>query len=108
MKSRHIGGSLLASSEPGIFEPMPAPFGTLQVIEVQEADTHALILLRENSVTLLATHPNGYSCHELAKRILAGNTDRAHKQADYITQCGGTCASPDLIDWCTTAKAGEC
>lgn len=82
---RHVGGSLLASNEPRILEPIPYKDGTLQVRVLVDDDTHGLYLGDE----LLAMHPNGYSCHVLAERMVKGDNISIHAQADYIVACGG-------------------
>lgn len=88
--TRHIGGSLLSSSEPRILQPQTGAHGTLQVKALPELDTHGLFF----NDSLLAMHPNGYSCHVLAQRILGAWSDqlsvaRAMEQFDYILACGG-------------------
>ena len=47
-------------------------------------DTHGLFA--ENG-DLIASHPNGFSCHALAIRIR--DNSEALAQADYIVRCGG-------------------
>lgn len=51
----------------------------------EELDTHVLYRGDQR----IAGHHNGFSCHELAKRILAGDPARAVAQFDYIKACGG-------------------
>lgn len=94
---RHVGGSLLPSSEPRILQPIACSWGTLQVRPLPDLDTHALFLTVGEGATLLATHSNGYSCHKLAEHIAAGDEQRARKQALYITECGGTARHLDHI-----------
>jgi hypothetical protein len=86
----NIGGSILPSSSPQILEPMPHKRGTLQVIALPEADTHALTLKTALGVSIIATHSNGYSCHNLGERMIAGDPVRVQEQAEYIQACGGT------------------
>jgi hypothetical protein len=74
--------SLLPNSNSAILMPMA---GGLQVRWHEELDSHVLYH-GENRV---AAHHNGFSCHELAKRMLAGDTERTLAQFDYITACGG-------------------
>lgn len=88
--TRHVGGSILPSSDPGILRPLASKFGVLQVQVMAEEDTHGLFL----DGVLLAEHPNGYSCRELARRF-AGAGD-AQDQADYIVRCGGRVAAAGL------------
>lgn len=94
---RHIGGSILPSSDPFILSPMVLPFGTLQVRPIVELDTHGLFHAHDRGETLLATHPNGYSCRALAERMAAGDEKRVRDQAEYIQACGGTTRHHDHI-----------
>lgn len=91
MNKRNIGGSILPSSNPQILEPIPFLGGSLQVRALPEADTHALYFTDGEAERELCRHPNGYSCHELAKRIFGGDSERIRDQARYIVACGGTC-----------------
>lgn len=75
---------------------MPFKGGMLQVEAFQAADTHRLLFIREGQRESLARHPNGYSCHALAKRLLSGDADSVRAQADYIIRCGGA-SRPDLV-----------
>lgn len=52
---------------------------------IEEEDTHGLFAVSTGD--LLAKHPNGFSCHCLAERLMSGN--RPAEQADYIVACGG-------------------
>jgi hypothetical protein len=90
---RHIGGSLLPSNEVRILRPVETSFGTLQVRVIAELDTHGLFC----GESLLASHPNGYSCHALLEYMVAGNTDRARDQVKHILDCGGTARHTDHI-----------
>jgi hypothetical protein len=90
---KNIGGSLFASSRPETLTPMASPFGTLQVKPRPEIDTHSLYL----NDTVIASHPNGYSCHALAERMLKGDWKKVMEQADYIIRCGGT-AEKEIIE----------
>ena len=94
---RHIGGSILPSSAPHILQPMVHPFGTLQVRALPDLDKHALFHLHDRGESIIAMHPNGYSCHELALRIISGDEQRIRAQADYIQQCGGMTRHHDHI-----------
>lgn len=87
---RHIGGSLLPSNEPRILVERHTPFGTLQVRVIAELDTHGLFHKHAGGESLLATHPNGYSCHELLERMVTLNPVRVREQVRYILDCGGT------------------
>lgn len=97
MSARHVGGSILPSSNPEIFGQERTPAGLVQVRVIPEEDTHGLF----DSATgaLLAKHPNGYSCHSLAKRLRDG---AAAEQANYIVACGGTVTE---AGWAAIAKA---
>jgi hypothetical protein len=87
MKQPHqIGGSLLPSSEPRLMVPIESSFGKLQVHADIDADTHRLTLDGKE----IAAHPNGYSVHNLAERIVKGDMERVRQQAEYIVACGGT------------------
>lgn len=59
--------------------------GALQVRWHEELDSHVLY----QGETRIAGHHNGFSCHNLAKRMLTGNFEYALAQFDYITDCGG-------------------
>lgn len=59
--------------------------GGLQVRWHDELDEHALYCGEQR----IASHHNGFSCHNLAERMLAGNEERTLAQFDYITACGG-------------------
>ena len=87
---RHVGGSILPSNEARILQPVKTDFGTLQVRVIAELDTHGLFHRHDRGESLLATHPNGYSCFALLERMAARETDRAVEQAKYILDCGGT------------------
>ncbi len=93
---RNIGGSLLASSSPQILTPLEHALGALIVVEVPEDDTHALVLRQGGQERELARHPNGFSCRNLAERIVTvcvakeRNASWAMDQLDYILRCGGS------------------
>jgi hypothetical protein len=95
--TRHIGGSLLPSNEPGILQPVETTFGTLQVRVIAELDTHGLFCKHAGSEWLIATHPNGYSCRALLDRMSAKHVDRVRDQVQYILDCGGTARHIDHI-----------
>lgn len=83
---RNIGGSILPSSEARILQPVETMRGVMQVRVLPDEDAHGLFL----GDTLIAKHPNGYSCFELAARLKdEKNAKRAVEQADYIKACGG-------------------
>ena len=90
-RRKNIGGSLLPSSEKRILQPLRGPFGTFQVFARAEMDTHALFL----NDLMVASHPNGFTCYNLAERIVdvwAGRRvpEYAMKQFDYLLSCAGT------------------
>lgn len=93
----NIGGSLFSSSSPEIFNPLPFTSrlwpGVLQVSPDEANDTHHLMLVNGNSWTILASHPNGFSCHALARHISKGDADSAVRQLVYIIACGGTASA---------------
>lgn len=91
MKKHNIGGSVFSSSSEQILKPITWSLGVLQVRPDIKNDTHELVWVAGESETVLAEHPNGFSCHELAKRIVAGRND-AQDQAEYIIRCGGKAA----------------
>ena len=93
--TRHIGGSLLSSSNSRVLSPTRHPFGILQVRALSDADTHGLFWTHEQGVSLLATHSNGFSCRELADRMASGDQKRVVDQAQYILDCGGTTINRD-------------
>lgn len=105
---RHFGGSILPSSDGQILQPMAGVHGTLQVKPLLEIESYGLFYTHEIQApvggamqtimasSMIASHPNGYSCHNLAQRILAAWSnpteamiDRALAQFDYILSCGG-------------------
>lgn len=95
--TRHVGGSLLPSNETRILQPVKTSFGTLQVRVIAELDTHGLFFKHAAGETLLATHPNGYSCHVLLERMSERKIDRAVEQVKHILDCGGTAQHPTHI-----------
>lgn len=94
---KHFGGSLLPSNEPRILQPVNTPFGVLQVRPIAELDTHGLFHTHDRGESLLATHPNGYSCRVLLDRMVGGDAAKVRGQVEYILQCGGTACRADHI-----------
>ena len=88
MKTKNIGGSTLPSSDPSILKPIP--LATLQVVPDEKRDTHDLVLTRGGNSIMLASHPNGYSCHWLALHIVNGDAVKISEYACYIIACGGS------------------
>jgi hypothetical protein len=103
MNTKNIGGSLLPSSSPAIFNPIETPFGILVVRELPEEDTHVLLLSKDSGLTTIAKHPNGFSCHALGQRLSGKacgpwpSRGEWQKQADYIVECGGECLPKEEI-----------
>lgn len=95
--SRTIGGSLLPSSDARILKPL----GKLSVRPIPALDTHGLFYDGE---CLLAMHPNGYSCHELAVRMAKGDARGVRDQVAFLLACGGLSKPADhlvnLIEQC--------
>jgi len=95
---KNIGSTLLPSSSPEILRPIPFQDGELVVIPDETADTYRLCFILNGSKSILASHPNGFSCHSLAKRIVAYSANSPDKearlsyleQAEYIILCGGS------------------
>lgn len=98
--NRHVGGSILPSSNRQILQPMVCKFGTLQVRAILVLDTHMLFLTTATGEIIVAEHPNGYSCHELATRMMAGDAKKVREQAQYILDCGGmTMKIDNIVNW---------
>ena len=92
--------ALLANSSPEVLRPMKGCGGTFQVIWIAEMDSHALLYqgAGDGSAYVLATHHNGHSCHVLAMRMARKETAKAVRQAEFITECGGTSAARRTIE----------
>ena len=91
LPKRNMGGSILPSSDPQILRPLHACGGSFQVNPDPLNDTHTLTF----NGSLLASHPNGYSCQNLADRMAqawAGKRTVAYalEQFDYVIACAGT------------------
>lgn len=106
--TRNIGGSILPSADRTTYKPDEGLHGTFEVRPIEALDTHALMFARKDGPHAgvygeVATHPNGYSCKELANRILkvwegTGSPERAMQQFDYILACGGLGRSKASIE----------
>ncbi len=98
MSIKTIGNSIFPSSNYLILRPIMVGKAVFQVVPDEPMDTHHLIFTRDgvNSV-IIASHPNGFSCHCLAERIITGDTQRIKEQVDYIIACGGISKSLDDI-----------
>lgn len=95
---RHVGGSILPSAEPLTYKQKTGLHGTFETRPLPDLDTHGLFYARNKGefagvFILIAMHPNGYSCDELAKRAIEAweskATFRAMRQFEYILACGG-------------------
>lgn len=89
-----IGESILPSSDTTILRPLSGLHGVLQVRPIPEADTYGLFFAYNDGTSCIAQHSNGYSCHNLAVRLIevwAGKREPAYAlaQFDYIIACGG-------------------
>lgn len=91
-----IGGSILPSSDPQILKPMVGKHGTFLVRPVPDLDTYVLEFESTDGKykPTLVMHPNGYTCHGVAERILkawAGEReiDYVMRQFDHVLACGG-------------------
>lgn len=76
-------------SDQAILAPIKTEFGVLQVRALPEFDTHALFLAHDRGECILVMHPNGYSCHEVAKRMAAKDEVKVRGQVQHILDCGG-------------------
>lgn len=74
--------SILPNSSNVILVPMARG---LQICWHEELDSHVLY----HGDKRIAGHHNGFSCHELAVRMLAGDLKHTLAQFDYVTACGG-------------------
>jgi hypothetical protein len=82
--------SLLPNSAPHILNPISVgEERTLQVIWLPNVDAHGLFYFWGKGAAILAMHHNGYSCHSLAERLVAGDWDKIINQVNYIRNCGG-------------------
>lgn len=82
--------SILPNSDATILQPIETQHGVFQVKLIPLIEDHGLFL----NDFLIAIHNNGYSCHNLAKRIIEvwkGDRQKAYalEQFDYILACGG-------------------
>jgi len=106
------GGSLLPSSAPHILKVMSGKRGAFQVRDLGDDLDSAGLFFKpvpclynpEPKFGLIAMHPNGFSCHDLAQRILKAwenpteyLINRVIVQAQCILDCGGMCKSLDGI-----------
>lgn len=108
---KNIGGSIFPSSSPEVLAVVKFGGsclwpGDLQVVPDVAQDTHHLMLINGKSRTVLASHPNGHSCHLLAKRMADQDRPRSNDQAIYIIACGGsiTAVGASIISGLHTKK----
>ena len=106
MGKQNFGNSLLPSHDSNTHREQVTRFGILKVIPWPETEQHALMYedTRKLGFSMLAIHPNGYSCKELANRIIEawekrGTAEYALKQFDYILDCGGLGKKRSAIEW---------
>jgi len=105
--NKHIGGSILPSSDAQVLQTKTGEHGVFQVRALPELDTHAVYFARSADdlgadEVMIASHPNGYSCDALAKRTIAawndGSVERALGQFDHIIVCGGRGIDRDMVE----------
>lgn len=92
--------SILPNSAAHILQPITGKHGTFQVKWIPVLDDHGLFF----DGRCIATHNNGFSCHNLAQRLLdvwegKRQPDYALQQFDYILACGGTGNSRSDVEW---------
>lgn len=106
MGTRHIGGSLLPSAEANTYKVKSGEYGVFQTRPLIEQDTHVLYFAKSEddlgaNEILVVEHPNGYSCDNLAGRIIKSwsdkNLDYPLAQFDYILRCGGSGAGRTVV-----------
>lgn len=105
--TRNIGGSILPSAGWGVYGVKPGLYGSFETRPLEEHDTHGLYYShgtgpQAGDFVLIASHPNGYSCDELAKRMISAwvgdGQERALQQFDYILACGGAGVDRTVIE----------
>lgn len=105
--NRHIGGSILPSSDAQVLQLKTGEHGVFQVRALPELDTHAVYFARTTAdlgtdEVMVASHPNGYSCDTLAKRTIAawtnGEVKHALGQFDHIITCGGRGLDREIVE----------
>lgn len=104
---RHIGGSILPSAGRDTYQTKKGIHGSFETRPMTELDTHGLYFAcgageTAKSYVLIASHPNGFSCDELARRMIQGwatdNMQKAMEQFDYILACGGKGIARETIE----------
>ncbi len=110
----HFGGSLLPSSDATVMRPRVGKHGTFTVVALHEIEEHALFYRSATHThhvkqpdtwpgIMIATHANGFSCSNLADRIMSvwegqRDSDYAIAQFRYILDCGGLGKKESTID----------
>lgn len=100
--------SFLPNSAPHILQPLTGKHGTFLVKWIPILENHGLFF----DDRCIATHDNGFSCHNLAQRLLEvwggkREPEYALQQFDYILACGGTGASRRVLEWLATGCPEE-
>ncbi len=104
----HFGGSVLPSSDATTLQVQTGKWGSFVVKPIEELETYGLWFtfraeprsedangaVGKYYSTCIAMHPNGYSCKNLADRILKAwsgerDVEFAMSQFTYILDCGG-------------------
>lgn len=86
----NLSAQNLPNSAHYILVPMVGCKGIFRVEWNASFDTHTLSFTKESeSPVLIATHHNGFSCHELALRMIGGDMTKVNEQREYILACGG-------------------
>lgn len=108
MARTNIGGSLLPSGSRETYARKTGLRGMFETRPLPDLDTHGLFFAPSEGefaghYQLIASHPNGFTCDELAKRIIAawagGSPDRALEQFDYALACGGLGVRRQAIEY---------
>ena len=86
---------LLANGSEEIRQPVEFGGHVFQVVWLENLDMHALFQMRDGSVSLVVMHNNGFSCHEVVKRIVTGHLKGAEAQMRFIQNCGGLSTLPE-------------
>ncbi len=86
---------VLGNFNPTILAPVKTKIGIFQVVWVGQIDNHALLFQEsgKGSAYVLASHNNGFACHELLKSLKKENLDKVLKQVNFIKDCGGLAVS---------------
>lgn len=85
----HMAGSILPSESRETMAPLAWGERIFQIVALPALETYMLTLAHDRGISCLAQHPNSYSLHALAKRLVTGDHAHALAQRDYIEACGG-------------------